>query len=272
MIRVARWLAVPAVAAALTTAVQDGPVDAPPGHVVIRDGHVDLGPRFPGGTWTIEMRDDTGGEPVWRRLDDVVLHAGEDTRTEVPPGDEYAFLGAPGSAVWLLPQTERAGTVWPGWNTQDPGTAARVDREVTWRLRSVQGPGPFSLFLTGAFGAPQVVFDGRNPLPQETGIEVGSHVHGNWAFGAPGTYLLGIEMSASTVDGEQVADRQVLRVHVGDGDPAGAFAVASTAVPETSADEDSDSSPVWWIAGAVVVAGVVVLAVVWRRTRRTLGS
>lgn len=283
MTRAARWIAFTAVAATLVPVVpataQEAPADAPPGHVVIADGHVDMGPRFAAGTWTIEVRDDTGAAPVWRQLDDVVLHAGEDARTEVPGGAEYAFLGAPGAPVWLLPQTQRAGTVWPGWNTQDPETATKVDREVTWRLNSVEGPGAFSLFLTGAFGAPQVIFDSQKPLPQETGIEVNSHVHGNWAFGATGTYLLGIEMSASTVDGRQVSDRQVLRIHIGDGDPAAAFAVASAAVPPADAAQASGSSGgssvVAWLAAvvvAVLVIGTVVVLLVRRRTRRTEAS
>ncbi|GAA3587341.1 hypothetical protein GCM10022222_85020 [Amycolatopsis ultiminotia] len=288
MTRAARWLVVAAVAAVLTPVVpgaaQEAPADSPGGRVVIDDGHVDMGPRFLNGKWTVQVRDDTGAAPVWRQLDDVVLHAGEDARTEVPPGTEYGFLGTPESNVWLLPQTQRAGTVWPGWNTQDPETATKVDREVTWRLQTVQGPGPFSLFLTGAFGAPQVIFDSRKPLPQETGIEVNSHVHGNWAFGAPGTYLLGIEMSASTVDGRRVVDRQVLRVHIGDGDPAQAFAVASTVAPRAPAagsdeapraSDGSGSRPTAWIAGAavaVVLVGTVVLVVFRRRGRRTEAS
>ncbi|MDT8914954.1 choice-of-anchor M domain-containing protein [Amycolatopsis sp. PS_44_ISF1] len=272
MKRPGRWIALTAVAAALASsapaAAQETAADAPPGRVVVADGHVDLGPRFAAGAWTIEIRDDTGAAPVWRHLEDVVLHAGAGARAEVPQGGEYAFLGAPGSPVWLLPQTQRAGTVWPGWNTQDPGTTAKVGREVTWRLRSVQGPGSFSLFLTGAFGAPRVVFDSRKPLPQETGIEAGSHVHGNWAFGAAGTYLLGLEMSALTVDGGRVSDDRVLRIHLGDGDPASAFAVA----PPAGANQAPGGAPILvWAIGALVVAsglGALVVLLVRRRARR----
>jgi putative ABC transporter-associated repeat protein len=251
---------------------------------VITDGHVDLGARFADGTFQVQLRDDTADPAVWRDLSDTVLHVVDAAAVTVPADPAFAFLGPAGTRVWVLPQTQQPGIVWPGWNTQDPTVVERVDREVTWRLRGVDGPGTFSLFLTGEFGTPEVVFDSAKPYPQETGIEVGSHVHGNWVFGAPGAYRLDIEMLATTVDGDPVRDRAELRLFVGPGDSAAAFAGAeenaepptesekpppATAEPPAAAEAAGNSGAGPWVLGGVLVVLAGAGGSLWLRRRRS---
>ncbi|WBB63380.1 TIGR03773 family transporter-associated surface protein [Streptomyces sp. WMMC500] len=259
------------------------------GRTVVGDGHIDIGPRFDDGTWTVQIRDDTVEPPTWRNTDDVVLHVTDAAGVEVPGGEEFSFLGEPGGRVWLLPQAQQAGVLWPGWNSQEPEVAARVEREVTWQLTGVEGPGDFVLFLNGSFGAPQILFDGRKPLPQETGIETGSHVHGNWAFTEPGTYLIEVRMSATTKDGTEHEDTRTLRFSVGPQNPERAFAAAGAArgehTPGASAGEeertgparddvassgeatDDSTAPLWWGVGAAALVAAVAGTLVWRRGR-----
>lgn len=264
---------------AAPAAAQPTPAPVAAGRVVIADGHVDLGPRFVDGKWTLQIRDDSVRPPVWRALSDVVLQAVGASGTQVPTGDTYAFLGATGNPVWLLPQVQREGILWPGWNTQDPEVATKVSREVTWTLAGVEGPGHFVLFLNGNFGVPEVVFDSAEPMPQESGVEVNTHVHGNWAFSAPGTYLLDIRMSAKLTGGGELADGGTVRVHVGDDDPQAAFGIAATTAVSTT-DRPPSPTPVaapaetrpgaWWIAGgAGAVLALVVLILLVRSRRRT---
>ena len=235
---------------------------APPTEqVVIADGHVDLGPRFVDGKWTIQLRDDTGDPVVWRPLENVVVQATGQAQVAVPADPAYAFLGKAGSKVWVIPQVQRAGVVWPGWNTQDTEVATKVDREVTWSLNGVEGPGAFTLFLNSDFGKPAPVFDSRKPFPQETGIDVNTHVHGNWTFDAEGTYLLDITMTAKLTDGTTVTDRRPLRLYAGQEDPRAAFA-AQPKVVQTQTTRDKSDTGVLWIAiggGVLLVAAVLVL-------------
>jgi putative ABC transporter-associated repeat protein len=255
------------------------------GHTVVASGHVDLGPRFLDDRWTLQIRDDTVTPVVWRNLPDIVLHAADAAAVTVPPDPAFAFLGPAGTKVWVLPQTQQAGILWPGWNTQDPSVIRRVNREATWRLHGVTGPGKFALFLTGNFGAPQILFDSAKLYPQETGIEVGSHVHGNWTFTAPGTYLLDVELSATTTNGATVTDRQRLRIFAGPGDPTTAFPAASDTPASTGAPPPATSSapalraaekpansgtPPWIPIGGGALALVAVAAgvLVWSRRRR----
>lgn len=190
--------------------------------VVIADGHVDIGPRFVDDTWTIQVKDDTVSPLVWRNLSDVVLQVVEEAAMELPDGD-FAFLGDPGDTVWLLPQTQVSGILWPGWNTEDSSVVERVSGATTWRLLDVDGPGDFVLFLTGSFGQAQVLFTTHESLPQSMQIPLRTHAHGNWAFTESGVYHLEIEMSASTTDGETVSDTRTLAFAVGDVDPNTAF-------------------------------------------------
>lgn len=262
--------AVAAPAASPTPGVEsDAAAETGRGRTVIGDGHIDMGPRFDHGRWTVQIRDDTGEEAVWRNTEDVVLQVKDRAEVEVPKDSAFGFLGKPGDHVWLLPQAQQEGVLWPGWNSQEPEVASTVDREVTWQLLDVKGPGDFILFLNGSFGTPTVVFDARKKLPQETGIEVYSHVHGNWAFTRTGTYLLRVRMSAKTKDGAEHTDTRTLRFSVGPQDPRKAFTVAASTAPtraarETPADRDS-AAPLWWGAGAAAAVAVVAVVVVLRR-------
>ncbi|XVV07594.1 choice-of-anchor M domain-containing protein [Actinosynnema sp. CA-248983] len=170
----------------------------------------------------------------------------------------------------MLPQVQDQRLVWPGWNTQDPSIAEVVGREVDWRLHGVTGPGRFELFLTGNFGTPETIFSSGRPYPQETGVEAGTHVHGNWVFTAPGAYSLDVEMAIA--DGR--ADRATLKVHIGPGDPAAAFPTTETSAPPTdtrAGTADAQGVPWGWIAASVVLVAVAVLVLRSRRARRTDG-
>lgn len=209
--------------------------------VVISEGHVDMGPRIIDGVWRIQLKDDTTVPAVWRDLADVVLHAVEASRSKVPAGSQFEFLGPAGSDLWLLPQAQQQGIVWPGWNTQDPSVTSVATGPVTWRLLAVDGPGSFALFLTGSFGAPEVIFDSDVALPQQHPVALGTHVHGNWAFTRAGTYRLEVEMSAPTASG-RVTDTRTLTFAVGAADPGQGSVTTTTTSAQGGASQEVTTS------------------------------
>jgi putative ABC transporter-associated repeat protein len=186
------------------------------GTKVIADGHVDMGPQLSGGALTIRLKDDATTPPTWRELADVTLKVTDKARIDVPAGAGYAFLGEAGDKVFLLPQSQQAGIVWPGWNTQHESVVNGTKGDVVWRLKQVSGPGEFKLFLTGSFGTPEVIFDSARSLPQQTAIAPNTHAHGNWAFTEAGVYRLTVEMTATTTVGTSVSDTRTLTLAVGD--------------------------------------------------------
>lgn len=254
---------------------------------VLARGHVDVGPRFHDGRWTLMIHDDQakagGGESVWRHADRTVLAVVDDARHQVPDDPAYAFLPSePGADVYVVPQTQDPDVVWVGWNTQDPEVMETIDRGVTMRLTGVQGPGSLVVYLqSGDFAKPQVLWNSTGE-PQPVWVAVNTHSHANWVFSGPGVYLVQVEIVADLVDGTTVSDVRELRFAVGsDVDPDDAFAASwrgprptpasadLSAATEAAADEDGGVSASWVAALAVVVVALAaLLALLAARGRR----
>lgn len=183
----------------------------------IAAGHVDMGPAFVEGSWALMFRDDSTAEPVWRDPADVVLRGDDTALMAVPDDSRYSFVqAAPGEQVYVIPQTEIAGVVWPGWNTQNPQVVERLGRGVTFTLEGVEGPGGFSMYLeNGTFGAPEVLWTSDSTEPQDIFVDPNVHTHANWVFTQPGAYYLTVRAHAELADGTAVSDTARLLFAVG---------------------------------------------------------
>lgn len=180
---------------------------------VLADGHVDYAARIIDGRLRSLVKDGTrSGTTVWREPSAVTFSVGDGARTTVP--SSAPLLGRTGDTVWVLPQVQRAGVLWAGWNTEAL-TSAQVDGPVAWRLDAVDGPGDVTVFQTGVFGEPDVLFRTADGLPDTREVPVGTHAHGNWVFTREGAYRLTFTMSARLQGGETVQDTQTLPVTVG---------------------------------------------------------
>lgn len=213
----------------------------------IAAGHVDMGPAFVEGSWELMFRDDSTAEPVWRDPADVVLRGDDTAMMAVPDDPRYSFVQAsPGEQVYVIPQTELAGVVWPGWNTQNPQVVERLGRGVTFTLEAVEGPGGFSMYLeNGTFGAPEVLWTSDSTDPQDIFVEPNVHTHANWVFTAPGAYYLTVRAHAELADGTVVSDTARLLFAVGStvtNEQVFAGADALGAVDEGSAGSESQGA------------------------------
>lgn len=213
------------------------------GRTEISADHVDMGPRFNNGKFELMLHDDHGETPVWRSLDEVIYRGSDKAILEVPNDPRYSFVGAPaGSKVYVIPQTETKGVIWPGWNTQDPQLVSKLNRGVNLTLEQVSGPGTFSLYLeNGNFSAPQVLWSSTKSEPQKLWVEKNTHTHANWVFTAPGEYLLKVTASAELSDGSTVSDTRYLKFAVGDSANADAL-YAMEAQARGSSDSASSGS------------------------------
>jgi surface-anchored protein len=112
------------------------------------------------------------------------------------------LLGPPDGIAWILPQNEVEGLLNLGLGTSGiPAGLFAADR-IRLTLERVEGPGRVSLFTTTAFGVPtahMTTADGVDPTRDFIVIPaVNGHVHVNWAFTQPGTYLVDFSASANT--------------------------------------------------------------------------
>ena len=214
------------------------------GRTEISAGHVDMGPRFNNGKFELMLHDDHGETPVWRSLDEVIYRGSDKAILEVPNDPRYSFVGAPaGSKVYVIPQTETKGVIWPGWNTQDPQLVSKLIRGVNLTLEQVSGPGTFSLYLeNGNFSAPQVLWSSTKSEPQKLWVEKNTHTHANWVFTAPGEYLLKVTASAELSDGTTVSDTRYLKFAVGDSASADTLYAMEAQARGSSGSASSDAS------------------------------
>lgn len=266
-------------AQSIATDGNSGGAQADTACTVIDDGHIDIGPRFVDGTWTAQLRDDTEAESVWRDLEDVVLQVPDAALFPIPEGD-FGFLGETGQEIYMLPQVQASGIVWPGWNTQDKSVIDGVPGAVDWNLTEVDGPGEFTIFLSGTFGGADVLFDSSEALPQTVSIPRNTHAHGNWTFSEPGVYRLTVEFTATTGDGKTVTDTKDIQLAVG-----GAAGTNEACSGDGSGgDSDSDGKDdaggfipttgtgwlLWGLGAAAIAVVIGVVIMIATRKRRNL--
>ena len=253
---------------------------------VLAQGHVDLGPRYVDGEWTLMVHDDSADPSVWRSLDRSVFQVSDKAVLPVPEDPAYSFAGEPGTRVYVVPQVQNPDVAWIGWNTQDPEVMATIDGGVTLTLTGVDGPGELFVYLqAGNFGAADVLWNSTKDERQDIWVDVNTHTHANWIFTKPGVYLVQVEVTVDLVDGRTVSDTATLRFAIGDTtDVEPAFAAdtsASDKAAATPADAPSDDgaateadsrpSVAVLVIGAValvLVAGVVVVVVRGRAAKR----
>ncbi|MER8029938.1 TIGR03773 family transporter-associated surface protein [Streptomyces bauhiniae] len=190
-------------------------------HVVIDDGHVDAiaGRMVDGKLRTLFKDSRNPGNVVWREPSSVVVHVKPLAKEKVPDSSTYAFLGKPGSDFWLIPQVQKPGVVWAGWNTEALG-GGDLKGPLDMKLTSVSGPGSVAVWETAGLGGAQVLYNSGDGLPDSHKVNLGVHAHGNWAFSKQGVYKLTFRLSATLPSGKAATDTRTYTFAVGDVDPA----------------------------------------------------
>jgi putative ABC transporter-associated repeat protein len=254
---------------------------ANPAGVTLTNGHADYAVRLEGNALASRIKDGTKpGDPVWRDPAGVTVKLTSAAQTKAP-GGAFGFLGATGTTLWQIPQTQKDGVLWLGWNTEQV-SAPQLSGGVDWRLDQVSGPGLVAIFEFDSFGQPKVIFNSGDGLPDTYKIPLGTHAHGNWAFTKPGTYRVRFTHSATLVSGAKTSDSATVTFVVGDspngaggGAPAAVLPPASTtptpaANPAncTLAVTGGSITPGWIVAGVVLVL-LGTVAIVATRQRRT---
>jgi surface-anchored protein len=194
---IAKYSAV-AAAAAAALALTAAPATAQTSSsiTVLDHGHVDVfGLAYENGTLDLHVHDeesDTEYAPG-----EVVLKANNEAKTTVPAG--YDFLGAAGSNVWILPDTEVEGLLFAGYGAEEivPGALAGDSVQIT--VHDAEGRGDVALYTVDDLGNPNVLFD------SDTGagsweVAAGSHGHLNWGFSKSGLYKFTVEAEGVDAD------------------------------------------------------------------------
>ena len=233
---------------------------APEGEkVVVEAGHIDIGAMVIDGELRILARDDRSQPPVWRHLDDMVFQLRENSVQTLPDNDDFSFVGAGANEpAYVVPQTEIVDVPWLGWNTQAPALTDNVQNGVNMDFLGHSGPGEFALFLqNGGFEAPDVLWSTANGKDDDFFVELHTHTHANWTFTDPGVHQVGLQITATTNDGEELSAREAVTFAVGEGtDPAEAHNAVFDW--ENASTGSSGFQISWLLVGGIVLVIVLV--------------
>lgn len=191
-----------------------GPAPEPQTRAVIADVHTDAIATFwDDGELVLGSKADTPSLGTRYAADDVWFHVDDDSRIEGWPAG-YGFVAPEGSTVWLAPEVQQAGQIWPGFSTESVPQGTLDGDDTTLTLVGVEGPGEVELWQTGSFGAVNRLWSSdEEGFTSFTRKRV--HMHANWAFTAPGTYDVTVQADAA-VGGTPVTATAVYTFVVGE--------------------------------------------------------
>ncbi|RRS01390.1 choice-of-anchor M domain-containing protein [Glycomyces terrestris] len=197
--------------------------------LVLAEGHVDvLSPDFAKGALALEIKDGSkvhDPTAVYRDPDDVALHVVPETETELT-AEHVSGLGLQGrfnagDTVWWLPDTDKSGILFAGWDTARIAGGELRDDALSLNLTGVEGPGDLYMFQLDDFGGNTTLIDSADGLPDAIPTRAGSHAHANWFFTEPGVYTLTWQAQATLADGTAVTSPPTQYVFVVDEWPGG---------------------------------------------------
>jgi surface-anchored protein len=166
-------------------------------------GHIHVQIGYRDNAWDLHVYDFDSGRS---EASEIVFGVGLVARRPIPADPRFeAFLGPAGSPVWILPQHEVEGLLNLGVGTTGIRAGVFESNLLRLVLRRLEGPGDFAVFSNGSLGEPVVHLASRDGI---SGIQdrlnvpaVSGHLHVNWAFTAPGDYVVGLGVEGRLVAG-----------------------------------------------------------------------
>lgn len=201
--RIVNRVALPAVAVLALSGLAL-PADAAQ-KVVLDQGHVDvIGIAFEDGAFDLHVHDEEHAAEY--TPSEVTLVAKPGSEIAVPDDPQYRFLGTAGARAWVLPQVQDPELLWAGIGAEEIEPGVFKDDALKLDVIGVTGPADLSIFTTDALGAPTVLVDSGNGLPDRINTSAGGHLHANWAFEAAGTYKVKVKVCGTlAATGQQVS-------------------------------------------------------------------
>jgi surface-anchored protein len=215
----------------------EGPAPASEGRRVIAGVHADVISVFAENDGLVlgARADVDGGLGVRLEPNLTTFNVEESRRTTVSSSPGLAFLGTPGSDVWIAPESNPiSGALWPGFSTEGVPSGYVDADQITLRLNAVTGPGTLHIYQSSPFGDPGRLFSSIGSDYREWTLNQGSHAHANWAFSAAGTYTLTFIASA-VIDGVPISTTQNYVFVVGN--------VPAAVTTTTTLEASTNSSP-----------------------------
>ena len=180
--------------------------------VTINNGHVDLRAMEVDGKLSVALGDDSrqhAKESVLRTINSTTLEVTKLAKVKregnVLADESYDVLGPKGSELYVLPQGQQPGRVWPGFSSEALDRV-KYPEGATMTLTPVSAPEGGQWFAyTENLGAINRMY-ASSEKASDVPLPPGTHMHTAWAFTKPGTYTIDVTARAKqSSDGEQGA-------------------------------------------------------------------
>ncbi len=171
--------------------------------------HVDLGIAYEGGAFEPHWHDETND--IEYAPNEATVSLGANTLTTIPANPAFSFLGNPGDPLWLLPAIQDPAKVFLGIGAEEVELGIFQGNVVNLRLTAVSGPGSFFAYGVNGFGVPNAFWNSRNGVDAADNVNAvaGGHTDYNWAFTAPGDYVVSVQATGTLVDGGALVTGEV---------------------------------------------------------------
>ena len=175
-------------------------------------GEADIGIGFQTGSgqWNLNLQDKVN-DVAYSPATNLLLWVEANAHGQVPTNANWNFLGTAGTNVWIIPQTRTVNLLTLGFDTSKITNGLFASNQVKLTLKSVAGPGNFALYDTDASGNPIVLMNTRDGISDGDAVSlpVGTNEYYNWAFSAPGDYVVSFAASGTLTGGSGTASGTV---------------------------------------------------------------
>ena len=180
--------------------------------VTINNGHVDLRAMEVDGKFSVALGDDSrqhAKESVLRTINSTTLEVTKLAKVKregnVLADESYDVLAPKGSELYVLPQGQQPGRVWPGFSSEALDRV-KYPEGATMTLTPVSAPEGGKWFAyTENLGAINRMY-ASSEKASDVPLLPGTHMHTAWAFTKPGTYTIDVTARAKqSREGEQGA-------------------------------------------------------------------
>ncbi|MCG7303855.1 choice-of-anchor M domain-containing protein [Pseudoglutamicibacter albus] len=217
--------------------------------VTINNGHVDLRAMEVDGQFSVALGDDSrqhAKESVLRTINSTTLEVTKLAKVKregnVLADESYDVLGPKGSELYVLPQGQQPGRVWPGFSSEALDRV-KYPEGATMTLTPVSAPEGGKWFAyTENLGAINRMY-ASSEKASDVPLPPGTHMHTAWAFTKPGTYTIDVTARAKqSGDGEQGAQARSAAGSGNDGEAVAKTQRLTFVVEKKSATEEPGAS------------------------------
>lgn len=217
--------------------------------VTINNGHVDLRAMEVDGKFSVALGDDSrqhAKESVLRTINSTTLEVTKLAKVKregnVLADESYDVLAPKGSELYVLPQGQQPGRVWPGFSSEALDRV-KYPEGATMTLTPVSAPEGGKWFAyTENLGAINRMY-ASSEKASDVPLPPGTHMHTAWAFTKPGTYTIDVTARAKQSSGGEQGARSAASNN--DGGEATAETQRLTFVVEkkSATEEPGDTEP-----------------------------